>query len=538
MPGTRTPRQQSEGRRAAIYARVSDKSQAEDDKTSISEQTADMEAYCAERGYTITARYQEVGRGWSKQRPEFQRMLADARAGRFDVVVCWKSDRLSRGMYPAAALMEVVEAHRIDIEAVMDAIDMKTFGLMAAIGKIELDNFRERSSMGKRGSAKQGRIPTGAIPYGYRIGDDGRPEIVEHEAEVVRRVYQMCVEEDMGASLIARRLTEEGVPMAKAGRRWYDGTIHRLLSNEAYKGTWWYGRARHVSTEDGKLVYEQPEDHWIGVPFPAIVDEETWERARALRRKRYTKAKRNTKVFYLLQHLLRCSECGLLMGCSANTKKAVKRNGKVYKYELDPPRRYYKCYGYQTLRLRCREKPMIRAERLEELVWDEVRRVLANPGLIVAGLESLTDADDGGLDDERTRLERELQRVQLEEDRAIRLFVTGRITEEQLDHQRRFITERLERARAELDAAREREAVAADQRRVMEEVVEWAQRAGEGLDGLSDAERREVLNLLLEEGSIDGDNNVTLTLAIPTDEFVSIEPSVSGSPSRTRRRSR
>ena len=71
-------------------------------------------------------------------------------------------------MYPAAALMEVVEAHQIRLEAVMDAIDMKTFGLMAAIGKIELDNFRERSTMGKRGAAKQGRMPVGRLPYGYR----------------------------------------------------------------------------------------------------------------------------------------------------------------------------------------------------------------------------------------------------------------------------------------------------------------------------------------------------------------------------------
>ena len=52
--------------------------------------------------------------------------------------------------------MEVVEAHQIQLEAVMDAIDIKTFGLMAAIGKIELDNFRERSTMGKRGSAQKG----------------------------------------------------------------------------------------------------------------------------------------------------------------------------------------------------------------------------------------------------------------------------------------------------------------------------------------------------------------------------------------------
>ena len=69
-------------------------------------------------------------------------------------------------MYPAAALMEVVEAHHIRLEAVMDAIDMKTLGLMAAIGKIELDNFRERSTMGKRGAAKQGRRPRAASPMG------------------------------------------------------------------------------------------------------------------------------------------------------------------------------------------------------------------------------------------------------------------------------------------------------------------------------------------------------------------------------------
>ena len=141
------------------------------------------------KGLTITSRYQEVGHGWSKARPEFQRLLADARQGLFDTIVCWKSDRLSRGMYPAAALMEVVEAHQVRLEAVMDAIDMKTFGLMAAIGKIEIDSFRERASMGRRGMAKKGRIPTHEIPYGYRRGERGEPEIDENEAEVVKRIF-------------------------------------------------------------------------------------------------------------------------------------------------------------------------------------------------------------------------------------------------------------------------------------------------------------------------------------------------------------
>ena len=67
--------QHQQAKRAAIYARVSDKSQAEEDKTSITEQISEMKAHCERRGLDIVERYQEVGRGWTKNRPEFQRML-------------------------------------------------------------------------------------------------------------------------------------------------------------------------------------------------------------------------------------------------------------------------------------------------------------------------------------------------------------------------------------------------------------------------------------------------------------------------------
>ena len=523
MPRNTSQQQQSNRQRAAIYARVSDKSQDTEDKTSISEQISDMEAHCQRRGLTITARYQEVGRGWSKKRPEFQRMLADAKRGRFDTIVCWKSDRLSRGMYPAAALMEVVEAYQIELEAVLDAIDMKTFGLMAAIGKIELDNFRERASMGKRGSAKQGRVPVNNVPYGYRLGEDRRPLTVEAEVKVIRHVFHMYVREGLGAPSIARKLTAEGVPTPNAVGRWYDRTVHRILGNETYRGTWWYGKVRHVSTEDGMRVYDRPEDEWVGVPFPPVVDEETWELAQEAKKRRFTRSGRNTKLFYLLQHLVRCAECGFLMGCRANRRQTVKRDGKSYRYELDPPHRYYNCYGMLNEGVKCRKHPYIRAERLEGLVWGEVKKVLENPGLIVAGIEALNaQANGGGLAEEIARTERDLQKVQLEEDRAIRLYVSGKITEKQLDHQRRFITERLEALRKVLDDHRARESAEAEKRMVMEHVVEWARQAGDRLDSLSDEGRREALRLLLDGVTIDKHNNINLTLAVQTEDVVSI----------------
>ncbi len=520
------------GKRAAIYARVSDKSQAEEDKTSISEQIGAMEAYCEGKGMAITARYQEVGRGWTKKRPEFQRMLADAKRGRFDTIVCWKSDRLSRGMYPAAALMEVVEAHQIQLEAVTDAIDMKTFGLMAAIGKIELDNFRERASMGKRGSAKQGRIPNGSRAYGYRIGDDGKPKIYEPEGEVVRRIFRMYVHEGMSGAAIVRQLTRDNAPTFNPGSRWHTSFISALLGKEVYKGVWWYGKHRWVSTERGETLYPQREDSWIKVPFPPLVDQGTWDRAQALKKQRRIRSKRNTKIFYLLQHLVTCSECGRMFACRSTTARTVKHNGKSYRYELETPHRHYHCYGMLSDRLGCRERALIRADQLEELVWGQVRGMIQNPELIVAGIEAMDNREDSGLEKRIVSSERELHKIQTEEERAIGLYVSGKITEDQLDHQRKFITERLEAVRANLDDLCAKESVAAEKLVMMENLIQWAGKFGNGMDDLPDEKRRDVLRLLVDQISVDGDNKIGITLGIPTENLVSIENEASPYPCR------
>ena len=294
----------------------------------------------------------------------------------------------------------------------------------------------------------------------------------------------------------------------------------------AYTGTWVYGKARHISTEDGTKSYDQPRDTWIEVPVPALVDEESWERAQSLKKQRSRRAKRNTKVLYLLQHLLKCGECGHNFHAKSTWRTTNVRNGKKYRYDLPTPRRYYMCNGTQSLRLRCRQRPNIRAERLEEPIWSEVKRVLQNPDLIVAGIDTLDAQEGGGLEEEIAQAERDLRSIQMEEDRAIRLFVSGKITEVQLDLQRKFITERLESARAKLDDYRVQEANGAEKRRLMEAVLAWARNVGQGLDELTQKERKELLQMVVEEVVIDRDNNVDITLAIPVDG----EPSRSDSP--------
>ena len=137
--------------------------------------------------------------------------------------------------------------------------------------------------------------------------------------------------------LITGQLVDEGVPTSRPGKPWHPSHVHRVLANAAYTGVWWYGQNRRVSTEDGFRVYEQPRDTWIAIPVPPLVDEQTWERAQALKKERLVKAKRNTKLFYLLQHLVRCAECGLRFGAESSWSNITMRDGKRHRYEAGRP---------------------------------------------------------------------------------------------------------------------------------------------------------------------------------------------------------
>ena len=145
---------------AALYARVSSDAQAADDKVSLGEQLAALKDHCRDRGIEVADVFQDIAPGSTARRPAFQAMLEGARKGRFNTIIAWKADRLSRGIYPAAALLEVVESHGVTLDTVAEPFSMATFGLMAAIGKVELDSFRERARMGKRERRRRARLPS------------------------------------------------------------------------------------------------------------------------------------------------------------------------------------------------------------------------------------------------------------------------------------------------------------------------------------------------------------------------------------------
>ena len=401
MAKTKAQQQQATGKRAAIYIRVSSDQQAGEESVSLDEQTRDCSAYAAERGYSITHRYEDVESGVCRTRAGFQRLQADARAGQFDIIIGWKADRLARSGSAMGDLLDAVEPRRVSIETVVDSFDKRYAELMASIARMERENFVQRSLMGKRGAARAGRIPAGRPLYGYRKDAEGRPVVDEHEATVVERLFDLYVTERRGVPTIAKALQREyGFERTAAGLYW-------MLRNATYVG---------------RMKYDN-----VAIPCPAIASQALWDQAQECLTKNLVRgAKGNTKSFYLLQGIVSCEGCGRIL--AARTRH--ERNGRTL--------RYYRCRGYTR---KCRPRPYIPADELEATVWRHVRTVLAAPDKVV---KRFSDPNGDTLDKDIRAAERDLQKWTRRSERLTAIYVQEIISQDEFAHQRRFVMEPLE----------------------------------------------------------------------------------------------
>ncbi len=510
-------------RRGVIYLRVSSEAQSGEDKVSLSEQRIVCYEYCDINNIEVIAVFCDVvpGRFKLKDMPDFQRMLDEIRKGGIDVVVCWKGDRLARAVSPANALLEALEGTDTQLEAVREHIDRTYFVLMAWFGGIELGNFRDRSMLGKRGRAKAGMIPCRQICFGYDVDEAGYPILNEKNAETVRYIFKLYVEEGLGMIRLTKRLNSEGIPAARGGK-WGYGVVHTILAQPAYIGTWYYGRRRWEYLEQGVRKSEQPEDMWIGVKVPKIVDEMTWHRAQQLKKERRKNSGRNTRTFYLLQHLMTCEPCGRMIGCRKDDRKRIYENGKVRRVKMENPKhhhRFYLCHGQQRDGYKCRTPGSVAAQTLEDAIWSATKHILRNPG------EYLSDIESQPLDDDkRNSLHAEVRRVRrvLDDENSAKSFVIrrgalGKLTEEELDEQLNIIRDRIAQYEALLTDLLDQENMVLLEERQRVQITDYLSSISQIVDDLTKEQRRELLKNLYSRISIDGQNAVTLTVALPGD---------------------
>jgi len=494
--------------RAALYPRVSDRKQK--DNFSIPTQLEAMREYCIKNNLEIVKEYiEDVISGTKLARPVLDQIREDVAAGLFDILVCHDVDRFGRNLGHQIFLEEEFAKHGVEVKYVLGDYKDNPEGrltkhIKGVIAEYEREKIIERTFRGRLGRAKAGQVNiTSRVPYGYvyRSGERrGWIEIVPREAEVVREIYRLYVEDGLSCQGIAEELTERQVVTRSGSQQWSPSTIRGILRNETYAGVWHDNKRKRGKGRN-------PEEVWIAVPVPPVVRREVWQAAQEQIANNREKLRRRPKYPYLLSGILRCGSCGrAFVGMTSVPDRDRRPKGYHYYRCSDSTRTWkeHRCLEYR-----------LRAEEADTLVWDKIAEALRNPELLTKEYEKQLEAgQDAKLQERLGQINRELNKLTSKQNRNLDLYTEGEIDMPALKKRQ----EKLHGDKASLE--REVEALQKMLERNKIDTVsvsEFCQLVSRGLDTVTFDEKRQILRLLNIEGRVK-DRVITLTGCIPDAE--------------------
>ena len=302
----------------AAYCRVS--TDKEDQLNSLETQKEFFLEYTNRTGDNLIKLYADEGISGTKikNRKEFQRMLADAEKGMFDMVVVKDISRFARNTVDL--LQSVRKLKALGIETQFLTANMTSMGnsefvltIFGALAQEESANTSKRIKFGKKVNAEKGRVPN--IVYGYdkTIGDYFNLSINEEEAQVIRQMYKLYTEEGYGCAKIANLFNERGIK-TKRNNNWSQNSVCRILTNELYTGKIINGKEEVADFLTGQRK-EKDESEWLVTVRPElrIVDNETFDKAQEILKGRHSSFKlthERQSNKYLFSTLIKCKECG------------------------------------------------------------------------------------------------------------------------------------------------------------------------------------------------------------------------------------
>jgi site-specific DNA recombinase len=316
--------------RAAIYARYSSDLQ---DARSIDDQVALCRRHAERHGWTIVEVYadREISGASVHGRGDFDRMLVDARAGKFAVIIAEDIDRLARKQVDTLQLRDRMEFIGVQIHTVADGrVTKLNAGFKGLMSEMFLDNLALHVRRGQAGRVSEGRAG-GGLTYGYDVLP---PEIVAgskkprrggrainaDEAAIVRRIFAEYIAGGRPRQIVAGLNRDHIRP--PRGPDWRASALvgnpqrgSGILNNELYVGRLVWNKVRMIKDPDtGRRVSRpNPKADWqvVIVPELRIISDETFERAQAIRIERgHVKPQFRRAPKRLLSGLLRCGCCG------------------------------------------------------------------------------------------------------------------------------------------------------------------------------------------------------------------------------------
>jgi site-specific DNA recombinase len=328
--------------------------------------------------------------------------------------------------------------------------------------------------------------------------------VEECEAAIVRQIFAWVGVEGLRLRSVARRLEQRGIK-SRGGKHWTTSTLGGVLHNRVYVGC--AHHQKYESIEPARPHYRlryrrrrktssrrRPEQEWIGVRVPAIVDQALFDKAqqRLLANRQQTAGQ--AKHPYLLRGLLFCGACGLKMwGFSGSADK-------IHRYW------YYSCHAQDRFTARyghpCPNRPVRADDDVEQAVWEDLARWLQEPEQLATQLEAQRDKVRTVLEayaTEQRRLAREMRSLTQAIERLVDAYQAGAIPLEELRARRERLEESKRQCQERIAQAEQEHQQAHAQQHVVDELRQLKERLHRGLERCTWEDRRAIVELLVEK---------------------------------------
>jgi len=302
-------------KRVAAYARVSTSS--EEQEGSYEAQINYYTKYIKERPeWELVDIYTDEGiSGTStKNREGFKRMIADALAGKIDMIITKSCSRFARNTVTTLSTIRELKEKGVDVffeKENIHSTDSKgelLLTIMSSLAQDESRNISENIKWGHRQRFSQGQVYLHYKNFlGFEKGPNGRPQIVEKEARVIRLIYDMYLK-GCTTGYIAKYLTDSGYKTATGKNKWGNESVKRILSNEKYYGAC-LSQKTYVAdylTKKTKINHGELQQYYVEKSHPAIVSKEIFD----LVQEKMAGDRGRISYVNFLSGKLYCAECG------------------------------------------------------------------------------------------------------------------------------------------------------------------------------------------------------------------------------------
>ena len=405
---------------AVAYCRFSSDLQREE---SIEAQTRAIEQYCKSNNITLLTVYADRAiSGMSDQRPEFQRMIRDSAAKKFEMVVVHKLDRFARNRYDSAFYKNILKKNGVKLVSVLENLqDTPESVILESV----IEGMNEYYSLNLSREVKKGlqenalacKVTGGPPALGYSVDRATQKYVINaYEAEAVRMIFRLYLDGYSYTEIINELnrkgyRTRRGLPFAK-------NSLYEILRNERYVGTYIYVKDA-TKNPTGKYARHGKYDPEavIKIPggMPQIISLEDFERVQAKMKERQHKAaKFSAKQDYLLSGKIYCGECD--SPYAGNSRRP--RPGH-------PMYISYKCTRRNQRNQLCKN-PEINRDKLEQLVLEKLSKVVFNPKVIpqlVKEYNAYIDNKSGSSMERLDALQNELRTVERKISNAVNLMI-------------------------------------------------------------------------------------------------------------------